>query len=107
MKPLKALVTMALLTTASFAHANDSFRLANGKLIQEGQSKQEILYIAGDPVNREVETIAVDDGAGGSPVKREILTYRLQSSLGGQSLVVITVENNTVVAVEATQENRL
>ncbi|MEQ5836192.1 hypothetical protein [Marinobacter sp. NFXS9] len=107
MKPLKILVTMALLASASFALANDSFRLANGKLIQEGQSKQEILYIAGDPVNREVETIAVDDGAGGNPVKREILTYRLQSSLGGQSLVVITVENNTVVAVEATQESRL
>ncbi|TBW49367.1 hypothetical protein EZI54_19770 [Marinobacter halodurans] len=107
MRLLKILVAMALLTTALFAHANDSFRLANGKLIQDGQSKQEVLYIAGDPVNQEVETIAVDDGAGGNPVKREILTYRLRSSLGGMSLVVVTIENNTVVAIESRQESRL
>lgn len=92
---------------AGIAHADGSFRLPNGKLIQEGKSKQEVIYIAGPPMYQEVETIAVDDGSGGTPVKREILTYRLPSSLGGMSLVVVTIENNKVVSVESKQENRI
>lgn len=107
MRNIKILVTALLLTASFFANASGSFRLPNGKLIQEGKSKQEIIYIAGAPMYQEVETIAVDDGSGGDPIKREILTYRLPSSLGGMSLVVVTIENNVVVAVESKQESRI
>lgn len=97
-----------LLLAATFsAHASGSFRLPNGKLIQTGASKQEVIAIAGAPIYAEVETVALDEGDGGNPVKREILTYRLRSSLGGMSLVVVTVENSKVVAVESKQESRL
>lgn len=107
MKKVKFALFSVLLAAACSAHANGSFRLPNGKLIQEGKSKQEIIYIAGAPMYSEVETIAVDEGDGGTPIKREILTYRLPSSLGGMSLVVVTIENNEVVAVESKQERRM
>ncbi|MCK7598806.1 hypothetical protein M0G74_16145 [Microbulbifer sp. CAU 1566] len=107
MKKLKFTLFSVLLVTAFFAHANGSFRLPNGKLIQEGKSKQEVIYIAGAPMYSEVETIAVDEGNGGTPIKREILSYRLPSSLGGMSLVVVTIENNKVVSVESKQESRM
>lgn len=107
MKKLKIALFSVLAAVALSAHANGSFRLPNGKLIQEGKSKQEVLYLAGAPMYQEVETIAVDDGSGGTPIKREIMTYRLPSSLGGMSLVVITIENNKVVAVESKRENQI
>lgn len=107
MKNLRVALFGVLVAVAFTAHANGSFRLPNGKLIQEGKSKQEIIYLAGAPMYQEVETIAVDEGAGGNPIKREILTYRLPSSLGGMSLVVVTIENNKVVAVESKQESRI
>lgn len=92
---------------SAHAHADGSFRLANGNLISEGQSKSELIAIAGPPIYQDVETIAVDQGVGGKPIKREILTYQLAGSIGGKYLVVITVDNNLVVAIEATQESRL
>ncbi|MCQ3829167.1 hypothetical protein HXX02_06895 [Microbulbifer elongatus] len=107
MGKLKFTVFIMLLVAAFAANASGSFRLPNGKLIQEGKSKQEVIYLAGAPLYSEVETIAVDEGNGGTPIKREILTYRLPSSLGGMSLVIVTVENNTVVAVESKQESRM
>lgn len=107
MGKLKFTLFSVLLAAAFSVQANGSFRLPNGKLIQEGKSKQEIIYIAGTPMYSEVETIAVDEGGGGNPIKREILTYRLPSSLGGMSLVVVTVENNKVVSVESKQESRM
>ncbi|WP_299595392.1 hypothetical protein [uncultured Microbulbifer sp.] len=106
MRNLQIILFGVFLATAFAAQAN-SFRLPNGKLIQEGKSKQEVIYIAGAPLYSELETIAVDDGSGGTPKKREILTYRLPSSLGGMSLVVVTIENNEVVAVESKQESRM
>ncbi|WP_308363723.1 MULTISPECIES: hypothetical protein [unclassified Microbulbifer] len=107
MKKIKIALFGVIVAIAFSAHANGSFRLPNGKLILEGKSKQEIIYIAGAPMFQEVETIAVDEGAGGTPIKREILTYRLPSSLGGMSLVVVTIENNKVVSVESKQESRI
>lgn len=107
MKKLQVVLFGALLAAAFVAQASGSFRLENGKLIQEGKTKQEVIYIAGAPLYSEVETIAVDDGSGGTPVKREVLTYRLAGSVGGMSLVVVTIENNEVVAVESKQESRL
>lgn len=107
MKNLKIALFGALVAMACTAHASGSFRLENGKLIQEGKSKQEIIYIAGAPLYQEVETIAVDEGVGGDPVKREILTYRLTGDIGGMYLVVVTVENNKVVSVDSKQEGRL
>ena len=107
MRSRKFALFTILLVAAFSVHANGSFRLPNGKLIQEGKTKQEVIHIAGAPMYSEVETIAVDDGVGGKPVKREVLTYRLPSSLGGMSLVVVTVENNKVVSVESKQESRM
>lgn len=107
MRNLKVTLFGVLLAVAFSAQANGSFRLPNGKLIQEGKSKQEIIYIAGAPMYSEVQTIAVDEGNGGNPIKREILTYRLPSSLGGMSLVVVTIENNKVVGVESKPESRI
>ncbi|MBB3062333.1 hypothetical protein [Microbulbifer rhizosphaerae] len=107
MKKLKIALFGVIVAIAFSAHAKGSFRLPNGKLILEGKSKQEIIYIAGAPMYQEVETIAVDEGTGGTPIKREILTYRLPGSLGGMSLVVVTIENNKVVSVESKQESRI
>ena len=107
MRKLKVTLFSILLAVAFSAHASGSLRLPNGKLIQEGKSKQEVLYLAGAPMYSEVQTIAVDEGNGGNPIKREILTYRLPSSLGGMSLVVVTIENNKVVGVESKPESRI
>ncbi|WP_078085928.1 hypothetical protein [Microbulbifer mangrovi] len=107
MKQLKIVLFGALIAMTFTAHASGSFRLQNGKLIQEGKSKQEIIYIAGAPLYQEVETIAIDEGLGGDPVKREVLTYRLPGDIGGMYLVVVTIENNKVVSVDSRQEGRL
>ena len=107
MKNLQVMLFGFLLAAAFSANADGSFRLQNGKLIQEGKSKQEIIYIAGAPMYSEVETIGIDDGSGGNPKKREILTYRLPAAIGGMSLVVVTIENNKVVSVESKPESRM
>lgn len=107
MRTLSLTLFINLIAASFYAQADGSFRLPNGKLIQEGKSKQEIIYIAGDPVYSEVETLAVDEGGGGNPTKREVLTYRLPSSLGGMSLVIVTIENNKVVSIESKQESRM
>ena len=107
MRKLQGTLFSVLLAISFAASANGSFRLPNGKLIHEGKSKQEVIYIAGAPMYSEVQTIAVDEGNGGNPIKREILTYRLPSSLGGMSLVVVTIENNKVVGVESKPESRI
>lgn len=107
MKKLKFFVFVSMLCCALTAQALESFRLANGSLIATGKSKAEIIALAGDPLYQDVETIAVDAGHGRRPVKREILTYRLAGSIGGMYLVVVTLENSTVVAVTAKQEGRI
>lgn len=106
MKPSNVLMAALLLSTCVGVSADGSFRLENGKLIQAGASKQEVILIAGAPAYQEVETIAVDDGSAAAPVKREVLTYRLSNSAGSASLVVITVENNVVVSVQSKQGDR-
>jgi hypothetical protein len=107
MKKLR-LVMILLLSTVTAASAADSFRLSNGSLIATGKSKADLIALAGDPMYHDVETFAVDTGAGiRRPVKREILTYRLNGSIGGMYLVVVTVENSTIVSVTAKQEGRL
>jgi hypothetical protein len=105
---LKVVLFLALLSCALVAGAADSFRLANGSLISAGKSKAEVIALAGEPLYHDVETIAVDTGEGARrPVKRESMTYRLPGSIGGMYLVVVTVENGSVVAVTAKQEGRL
>jgi hypothetical protein len=105
---MKMMMFLSLLLCSAVAGAADSFRLSNGSLIASGKSKAEVIALAGDPLYQDVETIAVDRGDGASrPVKREILTYRLAGSIGGMYLVVVTVENSTVVSVTAKQEGRL
>ncbi|MFD1215734.1 DUF2845 domain-containing protein [Microbulbifer celer] len=107
MKKLNLLVLLTAILYALSVNAAGSFRLASGKLISTGKSKSEVIAIAGAPMYQEVETIAVDEGVGNDPVKREVLTYKLRGDIGGMFLVVVTVENNTVVSVAATQESRL
>lgn len=107
MKKLKLFVFVSMLCCALTAQALESFRLANGSLIATGKSKAEIIALAGDPLSEDVETIAVDVGDARKPVKREILTYRLAGSIGGMHLLVVTVENGTVVSVAAKQEGRI
>ena len=89
------------------AQAAGSFRLDSGRLISTGQSKSEVLVLAGEPLYQEVETIAVDQGGDEDPVKREVLTYKLNGSIGGEYLVVVTLENNTVVAITSKQTSRM
>ena len=103
-----SVILVLVLSYASFsAHADESFRLSSGKLIKVGNSKQEIISIAGDPIYEDIETVAVDNGTGNTPIKREILTFRLSSSLGGKSLVVVTIENSIATSVVSKQEKRM
>lgn len=89
------------------AQASGSFRLESGRLISSGQSKSEVLMLAGEPLYQEVETIGVDQGNGSDPIKREVLTYKLNGSIGGEYLVVVTVENNEVVSITSKQASRM
>lgn len=98
---------LLLLVVTFSAQASGNFRQPNGTVIAEGNRKSEVIALAGAPLYQDTETLAVDSGAGGNPVKREILTYRLEGSIGGMYLVVITIENNKVIAVESKQESRL
>lgn len=100
---LFCLVAMVSLTV----QAGTSFRLDTGKLLKEGQTKPEVIALAGAPLSQEIETIAVDDGRGGDPVKRETLTYRLNGTIGGMYLVVVVVENGNVVSIWSRQEERI
>lgn len=88
-------------------NAKSSFRLENGKLLSIGQSKSEIFALAGAPIFKDVEQVAIDNGQDGSPVKREVLTYKLRGSIGGLYLVIVVVENNKVVSITSKQENRI
>ena len=93
MNKLKIILLLSLMSCALVAQAAGSFRLMSGKLISSGQSKS--------------ETIGVDEGGGGHPIKREVLTYKLDGSIGGEYLVIITVENNTVVSITSKQTSRM
>jgi len=103
---IKTFVFCLFLTSALTVNAVSSFRMSDGKLITVGLSKSELIAHAGEPLYTDVETIAVDDGKPGKPIKREILTFRLDASIGGPSLVVVTVENSTVISIDSKQESR-
>lgn len=107
MRRLKIISLLVFVVCSLSVNAAEGFRLINGKLISTGKSKPEIYSIAGAPLYHEVETIAVDEGRGEDPIKRELLTYRLPGAIGGMYLVIVTVENNTVVDVASKQEGRL
>lgn len=106
MRLIKTIVFCLFLTSALTANAGSSFRMSDGKLISVGLSKSELIALAGQPLYTDVETIAVDHGKPSKPIKREVLTFRLDASIGGPSLVVVTVENNTVVSINSKQESR-
>ncbi|WP_022961088.1 hypothetical protein [Halopseudomonas pelagia] len=107
MNKLKIILLLSLMSCALVAQAAGSFRLMSGKLISSGQSKSEIIAVVGVPLYQDVETIGVDEGGGGHPIKREVLTYKLDGSIGGEYLVIITVENNTVVSITSKQTSRM
>ena len=107
MTKLKLIILISIFSITTAAYADSSFRLKTGKLISIGQSKSKVIALAGAPLYQEVETIGVDNGNGFLPTKREILTYELAGSIGGDYLVVVSVENNAVVSVTSTQESRL
>lgn len=98
---------LLLLSFSLSANAAGSFRLISGKLLSAGQSKSEVVALAGPPLYQEVETIAIDQGSSDTPTKREVLTYQLPGSIGGESLVVITIENNAVISITSKQVSRL
>lgn len=104
---VKLLLLFSLLSFGLAANASGSFRLNSGKMISTGQSKAEVVALAGAPLYQEVETIAIDQGNTGTPIKREILTYKLNGSIGGEYLVVVTLENNSAVAITSKQISRL
>ena len=89
------------------ANAKSSFRLESGKNLRLGQSKFEVIALAGVPLYQDVERLAVDIGQGANPVKREILMYKVKGSIGGLYLVALTIENNKVVSISSKQEDRI
>jgi len=101
-----SILLLALFFTLA-ANAKNSFRLENGKILSVGKSKSEVMALAGSPINRDVERVAVDNGQGNHSVKREVLMYKLKGSIGGLYLVVVTVENNKVVSITSKQEDRI
>ncbi|MBL4834926.1 MAG: DUF2845 domain-containing protein [Pseudomonas sp.] len=107
MKKILSAGLIVSLSVAFGAQAAGSFRLDSGRLISSGQSKSEVLVLAGEPLYQEVETIAVDQGGEGEPIKREVMTYKLNGSIGGEYVVVVTVENNEVVSVTSKQTDRM
>lgn len=106
MSLIKTFVFCLFLISALTVNAGSSFRMSDGKLISVGLSKSELIAVAGDPLYTDVETIAIDDGRHGKPIKREVLTFSLDASIGGPSLVVVTVENSVVVSIDSKQQNR-
>lgn len=107
MRKFIATMLMALSVCVVIAHAAGGFRLANGKLIEVGQTRSAVLALAGKPLDRHVERTGIHAGRGRGSVKEEVLTFRLTGSIGGKYLVVVTVENNRVVAVRSKQMDRL
>jgi len=89
------------------ANAKSSFRLDNGKLLSVGQSKSEIIALAGVPIYQDVESEAIDNGQQTKPVKRELWIYKLEGSIGGLYYVEVSIENNEVVLITSKQENRI
>lgn len=104
---MKKLFLLVFITLSFSSFATDSFRLENGDLILVGQSKSEVIALAGTPLDQDVTQIAVDNGQGGTPIKREVLTYKMKGSIGGLYLVMVTVENAKVVSVASKQQNRI
>jgi hypothetical protein len=107
MKKLSFSILILSLFLSMVVNAKSSFRLENGKLLSIGQSKSEIFALAGAPVFKDVEKVAIDKGQKRNPIKREVLTYKLRGSIGGLYLVVLTIENNKVVSIMSKQENRI
>lgn len=107
MNSVKLLILLSLLSFGLAANASGSFRLNSGKMISTGQSKAEVIALAGTPLYQDSETIAIDQGGTSTPIKREILTYKLRGSIGGDYLVVITLENNSAVSITSKQFSRL
>lgn len=101
----KVLIIFIALLSMKVA-ASESFRLENGKLLLVGQSKSELISLAGVPLYEDVQTVAIDTGEGNSPTKKETLTYRLAGSIGGFYLVEVKLENSVVTSIIKKQEKR-
>lgn len=101
-----SIILLTLLLTFN-ANAKSSFRLDNGKLLSVGQSKSELIALAGVPIYQDVESVAIDNGQQSNPIKREVWMYKLEGSIGGLYYVEVSIENNKVVLITSKQEDRI
>ena len=101
-----SIILLTLLLTFN-ANAKSSFRLDNGKLLSVGQSKSELIALAGVPIYQDVESVAIDNGQRANPIKREVWMYKLEGSIGGLYYVEVSIENNKVVLITSKQEDRI
>ena len=101
-----SIILLTLLLTFN-ANAKSSIRLDNGKLLSVGQSKSELIALAGVPIYQDVESVAIDNGQQANPIKREVWMYKLEGSIGGLYYVEVSIENNKVVLITSKQEDRI
>lgn len=101
-----SIILLTLLLTFN-ANAKSSFRLDNGKLLSVGQSKSELIALAGVPIYQDVENVAIDNSQQANPIKREVWMYKLEGSIGGLYYVEVSIENNKVVLITSKQEDRI
>ncbi len=95
-------VLAAWVLCIGIAQAGGSFRLANGKLLEEGQTVSEVIALAGKPLHKDVLR-----GHHRHSATTEKLSFELDGSIGGKYLVVVTVQGGIVQSVSAKQLDRL
>ncbi len=99
MKKLFFSFSAVMLLVVSAAQGADSFRLKNGKLLQNGMTKGEVLAKAGKP-----ELKSTGHKTRGSAGKKEVWTYYMNDTFGTPSIVSVTFQGDQVVKVEAKQK---
>lgn len=102
MKKLSSGLLTALFLCVSFAYGSDSFRLENGKLLENGMTKGDVIDTAGEPKMKD----PFRKGEGDTE-KKEVWTYFVNNTFGTPSIVSVTFEGNSVVKVEVKQKTSI
>ncbi|MCC5826788.1 DUF2845 domain-containing protein [Alkalimonas sp.] len=105
MRTFMFLLTGTLLFS-SFTASACGFRLNDGRLINCGMSRIELLDRAGEPVSKDVEVHAISTKPEETGRRIETWSYILPGAIGGNYLVSITLEQGKVTAIESRQQKR-
>jgi len=86
---------------------DSGFRLLDGRLLQQGMNRIDVLTMIGQPLAKDIESYGVNIAPYYRGRTIETWSYILQGSIGGYYMVSITFKGGIVVNIRSKQRGRM